>query len=99
MPRALLEAMARGLPCLATSVGGVPDLLDPEDLVRPGDHRALGKQIAAVLDDSSRQFRMRQHNQARVLLYREEILAPLRDLAYRELADLSIDTHAGAAFR
>ena len=99
MPRALLEAMARGLPCLATSVGGIPNLLDPEDVVRPGDRRALAKQISAVLDDTSRQFRMRQRNQARVLLYREEVLAPLRDRAYRALLEQSIDTHAGAALR
>lgn len=32
LPRALLEAMSRGLPCLGTDVGGIPELLDKEFL-------------------------------------------------------------------
>ena len=32
LPRALIEAMARGLPCVATRVGGIPELLDSDAL-------------------------------------------------------------------
>jgi glycosyltransferase involved in cell wall biosynthesis len=85
MPRALLEAMARGLPCVGTRVGGIPDVLDEEDLVRPGDAKGLARTLTAVLDDGSRQNRMRQRNQARVLVYREEVLKPLREQAHRIL--------------
>lgn len=49
MPRALLEAMARGLPAVATRVGGVPDLLDDSVLVSPGDARALAEAIGSYL--------------------------------------------------
>ncbi len=41
LPRALVEAMARGLPCLASRVGGIPELLPAEALVPPGDRVAL----------------------------------------------------------
>ncbi|MBW8015796.1 MAG: glycosyltransferase [Planctomycetes bacterium] len=44
MPLTLLEAMSSGLPCLATSVGGIPELLDNDEvgkLVEPGDAGAL----------------------------------------------------------
>lgn len=44
MPNALLEAMASGLPCIATNVEGVGELWDsgePEKLVTPGDVTAL----------------------------------------------------------
>ncbi|MBL8877774.1 MAG: glycosyltransferase family 4 protein [Phycisphaerales bacterium] len=45
MPRALLEAMARGLPVVATRVGGVPDLVDDRVLVPPADADALATAI------------------------------------------------------
>ncbi len=49
MPMALLEAMARGVPCIVTPVGGIPDLVaDGEDVlfVEPDDPPGL----AAALD-------------------------------------------------
>ena len=51
LPRALLEAMARGLPCIGSDVGGIPELLAPGDLVPPGDARALAHKIESVLND------------------------------------------------
>ncbi len=39
LPRALVEAMARGLPCIGTDVGGIPELLD-EDMIVPKDNAA-----------------------------------------------------------
>jgi glycosyltransferase involved in cell wall biosynthesis len=51
-PIALLEAMAAGAPVVATSVGGVPDVVTRVEalLVPPDDPRAL----AAAIDDSLR---------------------------------------------
>jgi phosphatidylinositol alpha-1,6-mannosyltransferase len=51
LPRVLIEAMARGMPAVASAVGGVPELLDPQALVPPGDARVLAERIRAVLDD------------------------------------------------
>jgi len=51
-PNALLEAMATGLPCVATRVGAVPELLDSGRcglIVRPGDRPALADAIATLL--------------------------------------------------
>jgi glycosyltransferase involved in cell wall biosynthesis len=46
------EAMQAGLPVVATSVGGIPDLVgDHALLVRPGDPVALAHAIEASLDD------------------------------------------------
>lgn len=53
LPRAVIEAMARGLPCVATKVSGVPELLPAENLVAPGDPSALARGIIEML--SSRQ--------------------------------------------
>jgi glycosyltransferase involved in cell wall biosynthesis len=45
LPRAMIEAMARGCPCIGSNVGGIPELLRPADLVEPGDPLALANEI------------------------------------------------------
>lgn len=45
LSRVALEAMARGLPVLASTVGGNPEIVPPADLHRPGDFEALGRRI------------------------------------------------------
>jgi glycosyltransferase involved in cell wall biosynthesis len=52
MPRALLEAMARGCPCIGSAVGGIPELLGEADLVSPGNPAALAEKIVQVSRDS-----------------------------------------------
>ena len=53
MPLALLEAMAAGVPSVATRVGGVPGLVAPDAglLVPPEDPAALAEALAHVLLD------------------------------------------------
>ena len=69
MPMALLEAMAAGLPVVATKVGGVPDLVcDPSvgTLVEPGDPTAIATGIRDLLSDQSRRERMGSNARRRV---------------------------------
>ena len=52
MPNALLEAMSYGLPCIATPVGGIPDIITDGvngSLVPVEDHMMLAKQIIVLL--------------------------------------------------
>ncbi len=54
MPNALMEAMAAGVPVIATNVGGVPELVvDGETgrLVSPQDEREMADVLGEVLDD------------------------------------------------
>jgi glycosyltransferase involved in cell wall biosynthesis len=54
LPIALLEAMAAGLACVATSVGGIPEVItDGRDglLVEPGDPDALAIALGKALSD------------------------------------------------
>jgi glycosyltransferase involved in cell wall biosynthesis len=48
MPRAMIEAMARALPCIGSRVGGIPELLDAENLVSPGNPADLAAKIIEV---------------------------------------------------
>ena len=57
LPVALLEAMAHGLPCVVTPVGGIPDLVtDGRDglMVQPDDPEGLADAIAGLLRDAGR---------------------------------------------
>jgi glycosyltransferase involved in cell wall biosynthesis len=85
LPRAIIEAMARGLPCIGSTVGGVPELLPVEDLVPPGDVRALADKLIEVLGDPQRLVRMSRRNLAKAREYREQALKPRRDEFYRYL--------------
>jgi len=54
LPMSLLEAMSWGLPSIATSVGGIPDVLDDDVeglLIEPGDIGALAAAILRMIDD------------------------------------------------
>lgn len=53
-PRVVMEAMAAGLPVVATRVGGIPDMVEEGItgfLVPPGDRHALAASIERVLAD------------------------------------------------
>jgi len=53
-PNALLEAMAAGVPAVATAVGGIPEIATHEEhalLVRPGNTEELAAAFARLLTD------------------------------------------------
>ncbi len=64
LPRALLEAMSRGCPAIASSAGGIPELLPAGDLVEPGDAGLLAAKIAQTLADCARLEAMARRNRA-----------------------------------
>lgn len=78
LPRALLEAMARGLPAVATDVGGTPELLPRQCLVPPRDPQALGARVAEVMKDEPGRRRLGLRNRERARAYDERTQAPIR---------------------
>jgi glycosyltransferase involved in cell wall biosynthesis len=74
MPRAVIEAMARGLPCIGSTAGGIPELLAEEDMVPPGDVEALAHKIAEVVGDPERMTGMSARNLKKARGYHRDIL-------------------------
>jgi glycosyltransferase involved in cell wall biosynthesis len=83
LPRAMIEAMARGLPCIGTTIGGIPELLSPEDLAEPGDVAGLAKLIQDVVSNPERQRRMSARNLSESRKYANDVLHSKRIAFYR----------------
>lgn len=49
IPNVMLEAAACGTPCVASRVGGIPEIAIPDLLVAPGDPSELARKIRKVL--------------------------------------------------
>jgi glycosyltransferase involved in cell wall biosynthesis len=85
LPRALIEAMARGLPCIGTNVGGIPELLHPDDLVRANDPRELAAKLAQSMSDPARLAEMSRRNLEQAANYKESVLHARRVEFYRQV--------------
>ncbi len=59
-PNGVIEAMAHGVPIIATTVGGIPDIVDTQSgiLVPPGDADALADAMTALARDPARRKQM-----------------------------------------
>jgi len=51
LPRALIEAMSRGCVAVGSTAGGIPELLDPSCLHKPGDAFQLAERIQQALEN------------------------------------------------
>ena len=99
MPNSVLEAMAAGLPVVATAVGGTPEVvLDGETglLVAPGDPSALADAMLALLADRRLAEAFGQAGRARVETHfsEERMLQQLE-----ALLDRLVERHLGLTFQ
>jgi glycosyltransferase involved in cell wall biosynthesis len=78
LPRALVEAMSRGCPCIASAVGGIPELLDENDLVPPRSPERLAELILQVATDSDRLLAMSVRNLAKAAQFSPQALNECR---------------------
>lgn len=79
LPRALIEAMAQGLPCIGSRVGGIPELLPEECLVEKESVEELSTLISSMLTDFDFSNRCASRNLSLASNYRESVLAKKRD--------------------
>jgi glycosyltransferase involved in cell wall biosynthesis len=89
LPVALLEAMARGLPIVASRVGGVPEIAtDGVDavLVEPGDPAELAGRLGDLVEDPARRRELGEAATGRARRLADDDVYGRLDAIYTELA-------------
>lgn len=87
LPRAMVEAMARALPCIGSNVGGIPELLEPADMVKPNDSDELANKIIEIISNPKRMQKMSENNLNKSKTYNKKILMPQRIDFYQKVFD------------
>ncbi len=84
MPRALIEAMSRGLPAFGSVVGGIPELLGEDCVFPKKDVDAIAARLAALSGD--RMLSLAQRNFSRAKQFQKELLEEKRFAFYSAFA-------------
>jgi len=74
LPRAMVEAMARALPCIGTPIGGIPELLDKSALIPINDPVSLANKIIFMIENQEYTYSQSIRNLNKALEYSELIL-------------------------
>lgn len=87
MPRALIEAMSRGLPALGSIVGGIPELLGEDCVFPKKDVEAIAELLKALQPESMRS--MAERNYAHAKMFQKELLEEKRSEFYSAFAAMA----------
>ena len=83
LPRAMIEAMSRGLPCTGAHTGGIPELIPTDRIFPPGDHDRITA-ILTALSDPDIQAQEARANFERAKHYAREHLNAKRAAFYEK---------------
>lgn len=87
LPRGLLEAMAEGLPCLSSPVGGIPEILESEFLYAYNDIDGFAQGIINFISNPQNMTKASAHNIEIAKKYSSSILNTRRKEFYKCLLD------------
>lgn len=89
LPRAIIEAMAVGLPCIGTNVGGIPELLDESALISKNKPNALAIKIKNLIKAPSYYNDQATRNLLESSKYKGSLLHKKRQIFYDYLISLN----------
>lgn len=93
VPRGLLEAMSRGCMALGSRAGGIPELLEPQFLHRPGNRVQLAFQAIQILQQDEATWRsIATRNYKEAQHYTADVLTPKRQAFWKNFATLAQQT-------
>lgn len=87
LPRTVIEAMAVGVPCLASNVNGIPELLDKEYLFDPLDVAGFANKIEELMSSPEELTKMSIKNIEKAKEYKNDILKERRNSFYKKLKE------------
>ena len=85
LPRVIIEAMAKGLPCITTPVSGCPELINKHFLVNYNDVSGLANKIKELIDNSQLYEQTSRENYEMSWQYEASVLQKRRDDFYNKL--------------
>jgi len=85
LPRVIIEAMASGLPCIASPVGGTSELIDDWCLVDYNNVNGYVEAIKKLIHDTDLYNKTRKRNIEKSKEFAREVLTAKRNLFYQEL--------------
>jgi len=88
LPRAVIEAMAVGLPCLSTPVNGIPELLPPQYMFDPLDVDGFANAVEHLMANPEEMNQMSSMNVNKAREYEYGILDQRRRCFYDKLKEV-----------
>lgn len=88
LPRVVIEAMARGLPCLCSDVGGTAELVDDVQLLpRDFSIETFAERLRIILSDSKLKTELSKRNLERAKEYEADVVQIKRESFYQFLVN------------
>lgn len=87
LPRALIEAMSRGVPCAGSDIAGIPELLQPECLFKKGNVNSIKNVLKKMIQGHMKRYAKENFKTAKE--YQIKILTKRRNAFY----DIFLNTH------
>lgn len=93
LPRAIIEAMAQGLPCVGTMVGGIPELIPEEFCVPADDVESLFTVLSKLCNNVDELTKQSAVNLEKSKQYGNQFLSEKRKGFYQALKDQYTEIH------
>ncbi|MCF8448167.1 MAG: glycosyltransferase family 4 protein [Bacteroidia bacterium] len=87
LPRTIIEACASGLPCIASNVGGIPEILTKDVVFNPSDITGIAGKAIEILSTPSYYERLSKDNFSKSKEYSKIYLERKRDKFYSQLKE------------